>query len=65
VLLPGCGVAEATQVGERLRAGLAAAGVRASIGCAERKPHRGLGEALRKADEAMYADKAARKAAPS
>jgi diguanylate cyclase (GGDEF)-like protein len=62
VLLPGCGIAEATQVGERLRQALADAGVRASFGCAERKPHRGLGDALKRADAAMYADKATRKA---
>ena len=61
VLLPGVGVAEATQVGERLRQALAGAGVRASLGCAERKPHRGLAEAIARADAAMYADKAARK----
>jgi diguanylate cyclase (GGDEF)-like protein len=61
-LLPGCGVAEARQIGDRLRAALETAGVQASLGCAERKPHRGLGEALQQADRAMYADKAARKA---
>jgi diguanylate cyclase (GGDEF)-like protein len=64
VLLPGCGLAEAGQVAERLRQALAAAGVRASIGGAERKPHRGLAEALKRADAAMYADKSLRKATP-
>lgn len=62
VLLPGCAVDEARQVAERLRAGLAAAGVQASFGCAERKPHRGLVEALRHADAAMYLDKQGRRA---
>jgi diguanylate cyclase len=61
VLLPGCGLAEGLQVGERVRAALADAGVRASIGAAERKPHRGLAEAIQRADAAMYADKATRK----
>jgi diguanylate cyclase (GGDEF)-like protein len=63
-LLPGCGVAEATQAGERLREALAGAGVRAWIGCAERKPHRGLADALKKADEAIAADQAVREGRP-
>ena len=62
-LLPGCPVEEARQVAERQRAGLADAGVQASFGCAERKPHRGLADALRHADAAMYLDKTARRAA--
>jgi diguanylate cyclase (GGDEF)-like protein len=60
-LLPGCGLAEARQFAERLRSALEAAGVQASLGCAERKPHRGLAEALHSADTAMYEDKALRK----
>jgi diguanylate cyclase (GGDEF)-like protein len=63
VLLPGCGLAEANAIGERLREALAAVGARASIGCAERKPHRDIIEALARADAAMYADKSLRKAA--
>jgi diguanylate cyclase (GGDEF)-like protein len=62
VLLPGCGLAEANAIGERLRGALAAVGARASIGCAERKPHRDIIEALARADAAMYADKSLRKA---
>ena len=60
-LLPGCAIEEARQVADRLRAGLASAGVQASFGCAERKPHRGLVDALRHADAAMYLDKGARR----
>lgn len=65
VLLPGCRLDETTAIGERLRDALAQAGVASSLGCAERKPHRGLADALARADAAMYADKAARKAARS
>ncbi|MBP7623558.1 MAG: sensor domain-containing diguanylate cyclase [Xanthomonadales bacterium] len=63
VLLPGCALAEAGSIAERLRDALAQAGVASSLGCAERKPHRGLTDALSRADAAMYADKTARKAA--
>jgi hypothetical protein len=62
-LLPGCGVAEAQQLGERLREALASAGLRAWFGCAERKPHRGIGEAVKSAEAALAADKEARKGA--
>ena len=65
VLLPGCAVEEARQVVERLRASLADAGVQASFGCAERKPHRGLADALRTADAAMYVDKQSRRETPA
>jgi diguanylate cyclase (GGDEF)-like protein len=61
-LLPGAALQDARQVAERLRTALEAAGVQASFGCAERKPHRGLAEALLQADAAMYADKKLRKA---
>jgi diguanylate cyclase (GGDEF)-like protein len=63
ILLPACGLRDAVQIGERLRAAMAQAGVQASLGCAERKPHRGLLEAWQRADGAMYDDKTARKAA--
>jgi diguanylate cyclase (GGDEF)-like protein len=63
VLLPGCGVAEAQQLGERLREALASAGLRAWFGCAERKPHRGIDEAVKSAEAALAADKEARKGA--
>lgn len=45
---------------DSLRTTLDAAGLKASIGVAERKPYRGLTDALRRADQGMYADKAAR-----
>jgi diguanylate cyclase (GGDEF)-like protein len=61
VLLPGCVLKEAEQVGERLRRALQAVGAEASLGCAERKPYRGLADALRRADAAMYEDKQRRK----
>ena len=64
-LLPGCGVEDARQAAERLRAGLDAAGVQASFGCAERKPHRGLADALRTAAAAMYVDKQSRRETPA
>jgi diguanylate cyclase (GGDEF)-like protein len=62
VLLPQCALEDARQIGERLRSALAADGVAASLGVAERKPYRGLLDAWQRADSAMYADKAARKA---
>ena len=61
VLLPGCGLAVAEQTATRLRAALADGGIDASLGYAERKPHRGLADAMQRADAAMYADKAARR----
>jgi diguanylate cyclase (GGDEF)-like protein len=65
VLLPNHTLAEANAVLERLRTTLHEAGIPASIGAAERKPYRDIDEALQRADQAMYADKAARKdAAP-
>lgn len=62
-LLPGCGIVEARLIAERVRTELAKAGVETSLGVAERKPHRGLDDALQRADAAMYDDKTARKAA--
>ena len=47
----------------RLRLALSDHGVAASIGSAERKPHRGLLDAWQRADTAMYEDKCQRKAA--
>jgi diguanylate cyclase (GGDEF)-like protein len=63
VLLPGASLREAEGVMQRLRALLDEAGIRISGGVAVRKPYRGLAEAWRRADEAMYADKQARRAA--
>lgn len=63
VLLPGHAAAQGGDLAEALRHALAAAGVRASCGLAERKPYRGLQEAWQRADAAMYADKQARRGA--
>ena len=63
VLLPGCGRADAERVVDHLRSRLASAGLSASFGHAERKPHKDLVEALARADAAMYQEKARRKAA--
>jgi diguanylate cyclase (GGDEF)-like protein len=48
---------------DRLQDSLLEAGVRASIGWAARAPQRGLSEALREADDNMFADKGFRKQA--
>jgi diguanylate cyclase len=65
ILLPNHTADEAVVMRDRLRAALHAAGIAASIGVAERKPYRGIEDAWQRADQAMYADKAARKdAAP-
>jgi diguanylate cyclase (GGDEF)-like protein len=63
VLLPGVSAREVQAVEQRLRAALESAGIRASCGYAERKPYRGLAEACRSADAAMYADKQTRRRA--
>ena len=60
-LLPGCSFDEATAIGEHLRSALADIGIATSLGCAERKPYRGLLDAWQRADTAMYADKTRRK----
>ncbi|MBK6725879.1 MAG: sensor domain-containing diguanylate cyclase [Xanthomonadales bacterium] len=61
VLLPGHGLAAVERLAGVLGGALAASGIDASLGCAERKPHRGLADAIARADAAMYADKAARR----
>lgn len=62
ILQPNHTLDEALAMRDRLHAALHAAGIAASIGVAERKPYRGMEDAWRRADQAMYADKAARKA---
>jgi diguanylate cyclase (GGDEF)-like protein len=62
ILLPNHTTDEALVMRDRLRAALHDAIIAASIGVAERKPYRGMADAWRRADQAMYADKAARKA---
>lgn len=63
VLLPGIAHAGACLVVEQLQQALKAQQVEASMGCAARKPYRGLSHALVQADAAMYAQKSARKQA--
>lgn len=62
ILQPNHTADEALAMRDRLRAALHAAGIAASIGVAERKPYRGIEDAWQRADQAMYSDKAARKA---
>ena len=59
-LLPGAERTAAAAVSERVREGLCAAGVSASLGAATRRAASGLSAAWSEADAAMYADKAAR-----
>jgi diguanylate cyclase (GGDEF)-like protein len=59
-LLPTADRVAAAAVLTRLRDGLGAAGVHASLGAATRRAVTGLGTAWREADAAMYADKNAR-----
>lgn len=54
-----CDETAASNLVERLRENLAAAGVRSSIGWAARKPEFGLRQACGEADERMYAEKKA------
>lgn len=63
LLLPGIGYDSAAARVAALRERLEALAIRVSVGVAERKAHRGLAEALERADRAMYADKARRKGA--
>jgi len=62
ILAADCGEIDASQLIDRVREGLAAAGIEASIGVALRDPMQGLVAAVRAADLAMYADKKRRKA---
>lgn len=62
VLLPKLRAAEAQSWLPQLREALDVAGVAASIGLAQRKPWRDIAEAWQRADQAMYAEKRARKA---
>lgn len=62
VLLPKVGAEQAPDWLRRTRAALMITGVEASIGIAPRKPWRDIAEAWQRADQAMYADKRARKA---
>jgi diguanylate cyclase len=64
-LLIECVEDQARVVVERIRAALASRGIDASIGLAKRDPRSDLGDAQARADRAMYADKAARKAGRS
>ena len=57
VLTVECDRAGSERQAERLRAGFAQAGVKASIGLATRRPERGLQHSWEDADSAMYADK--------
>ncbi|PRY14012.1 diguanylate cyclase (GGDEF)-like protein [Kineococcus rhizosphaerae] len=59
-LLPTADRATADALLARLREGLGAAGVHASLGAATRRAATGLAAAWREADAAMYADKSAR-----
>ncbi|MFO0618641.1 MAG: sensor domain-containing diguanylate cyclase [Polyangiaceae bacterium] len=61
-LLIECVEEQARAVVQRVRAALTARGISASIGLAKRDPRADLADAQRRADTAMYADKAARKA---
>lgn len=61
-LLIECTLEQAEVVRARVREGLSANGLSASLGLAKRAPRGGLAGALATADHAMYADKAARKA---
>jgi diguanylate cyclase (GGDEF)-like protein len=58
------GTDDADTVAERLEAAVAAAGLRASVGAADRPEDGGLDAAWDLADEAMYASKARRAARP-
>ncbi|NHC16389.1 EAL domain-containing protein, partial [Motilibacter deserti] len=62
VLLPGASAAAVVNVIDRLRRSLHDADVHASIGAATRRAATGLVETWRRADAAMYADKATRAA---
>jgi diguanylate cyclase (GGDEF)-like protein len=62
ILAVECPPAEGERLAERVREGLAAAGVAASVGWAERDPRKGLPDATVAADAAMYADKKRRRA---
>lgn len=61
VLLPGLDQAQARILIPRLHEQLALQGVKASIGLAQRKPYRGLEDAIKRADAAMYEEKRQRK----
>jgi diguanylate cyclase len=61
VLAVECDEGAATVLAERIRAALEAAGVRASVGHATRRPTSGLGQAWVEADSRMYARKRRRR----
>jgi diguanylate cyclase len=61
VLAVECDEGAATVLAERIRAALEAAGVRASVGHATRRPSAGLGQAWVEADSRMYARKRRRR----
>ena len=61
-LLPGSSLVDASAIAGSLREHLATQDIEASMGCAERKAWRGLADALKRADAAMYEDKRLRRA---